>query len=134
MPAFPWTPAGPLDPSREYLVLATRFTVTHRRHLPGVLRATQELWQGIGASTGLAGHTARADLVRGTLSTLSAWSDADSLRAFVRGAAHTAVVDATRHRMTASTFASWSELGAALPPVWATADRALADAAQQQGS
>jgi len=36
--------------------------------------------------------------------------------------------------MTASTFASWSELGATLPPGWATADRALAEASKPQGS
>jgi hypothetical protein len=132
VPAFPWTATGRLDPHQEYLVMATRFTVTHRRHVPGVLRATQELWREIGASDGLAGYTARADLLRGTLSTLTVWRDAPALRAFVRGEAHVSVMAATRHRLEASTFASWSALGSAGPPGWAVADRALDEASRQQ--
>ena len=112
--------------------MATRFTLTHRRHIPGVLRATQDVWQVLGASDGLVGYTLRADVISSTLSTLTVWRDPRAMYAFVRGAAHASVVDSTRHRMAASTFASWSALGAALPPTWSAADRALDEEASRR--
>jgi len=43
MPGMPWTPIT-AQPDREYVVMATRFVLTHHWQIPAVLRSTQALW------------------------------------------------------------------------------------------
>lgn len=116
MPSSPWTATAELDPRREYFVMATRFVVTGRRHLPEVFRATRAIWPALTAADGLLGYRLRSGLARGSLSTLSVWRDRDAMTRFVRGPAHTEVVAKTRHRLAESTFTGWTALGAELPP------------------
>ncbi|MCY1695134.1 hypothetical protein [Curtobacterium sp. SL109] len=73
MPGSPWTSVLELDAGHEYVVMATRFTVQSRRRLLGIMASTQQLWQALPTTTGLAGHQFAVSPVRGTLSTLTAW-------------------------------------------------------------
>ena len=125
MPSTPWTSVGDLDAATEYVVMATRFEVTGRRHLLGITGSTQQLWQALPSTVGLVGHQFDVSPVRGTLSTLTAWRDRDSLDAFVRGPVHAWLVKRTRRLMSGSIFADWVSLGADLPPAWATANERL---------
>lgn len=129
MPSSSWTSVLELDPAHEYVVMATRFEVRNRRQLLGIMGATQQLWQSLPATDGLAGHRFAVSPLRGTLSTLTAWRDRSSLAAFVRGPLHASLVTGTRPLMTASLFAGWVAPGADLPPRWDTADARL-DAAR----
>jgi heme-degrading monooxygenase HmoA len=125
MPTLAWTPTAPIDPDAQYVVMATRFALVHRRDLPGVLSATSGLWSGFGQTAGLVGYSLSSSVTRGTLATLSAWQDGDALLAFVRGPAHEEVVERTRQRMRDSAFVSRHVAGAELPPDWTTADQRL---------
>jgi hypothetical protein len=125
MPSLPWTRVAELDPSEDYVVMATRFEVTSRIHMPAILLATQQLWSGFPATVGLVGYAVQARLTDGTLSTLSAWTDGYSLEAFVRGPDHTALVERTRRHLSGSSFAQWMLAAAELPPTWPAAHAAL---------
>jgi hypothetical protein len=129
MTPSPWTTVRDLDPEHAYVVMATRFEVTSRRHLLAVMGRTQELWRSLPTTDGLAGHRFAVSPLRGTLSTLTAWRDRASLDAFVRGPVHASLVTGTRRLMAASAFATWESPGSDLPPSWTTADRRL-DAAR----
>jgi hypothetical protein len=128
MPALPWTRVLDLDPDAEYVVMATRFAVTSRRHLLGVMNSTHELWRSLPATVGLAGYGFAVSPLRGTLSTLTAWSDRSSLRAFVRGPLHASLVARTGPLMRSSLFAEWTSSRSDLPPTWETAHDRLAAA------
>jgi hypothetical protein len=125
MPASPWTTVRDLDPDHGYVVMATRFEVTSRRHLLGVMGRTQDLWRSLPTTDGLVGHRFASSPLRGTLSTLTAWRDRASLDAFVRGPVHTSLVTGTRQLLAASAFVAWESPGADLPPTWAAADERL---------
>jgi hypothetical protein len=125
MPSSTWTSVLDLDPDHEYVVTATRFEVTGRRHLLAIMGSTQQLWQSLPTTAGLAGHQFAVSPLQGTLSTLTAWHDRSSLETFVRGPLHGSLVTRTRSRMTASLFAEWTSLGSDLPPTWEAADDRL---------
>jgi hypothetical protein len=128
MPALPWTRVLDLDPDAECVVMATRFSTTSRRHLLRVMNSTQALWQSLPTTVGLAGYGFEVSPLRGTLSTLTTWTDRSSLRAFVRGPLHASLVARTGPLMKSSLFAEWTSGGSGLPPTWETAHDRLAAA------
>jgi quinol monooxygenase YgiN len=129
MPTLPWTSTAPIDPESTYLIMATRFTLVHRRDLPAVAAATRGLWSGFDRTEGLIGYSLASSLTRGTLATLSAWRDHDAMLAFIRGPAHQRAVEHTRQQLRESTFTSWRASAAELPPDWKAANKRLAVAA-----
>jgi hypothetical protein len=125
MPSLPWVALHDLDPERDYVVMATRFVVTSRWHLPGVMNSTQRLWQSLPTTAGLVGYAFDVSPLQGSLSTLTVWRDRSSLIAFVRGPLHASLVARTAPRMKSSLFADWMSAGADLPPAWPTAHERL---------
>ncbi|WP_194602022.1 hypothetical protein [Frondihabitans sp. VKM Ac-2883] len=125
MPSSAWTSVLTLDPERDYVAMATRFEVRSRRHLVAIIGSTQELWQALPTTVGLAGYQFAVSPLQGTLSTLTAWRDRSTLEMFVRGPLHAALVTGTRDLMKASSFADWVSPGAHLPPTWKTANERL---------
>jgi len=123
MPALPWTSVLDVDPDQQYVVMATRFVVTSRRHLLSVMNSTQQLWQSLPTTAGLAGYGFDVSPLRGSLSTLTAWRDRPSLVTFVRGPLHASLVTRTAPLMKSSSFAEWTSAGANMPPTWETADQ-----------
>jgi len=124
MPHLPWTRVTAVDPEHEYVVMATRF-VANRRHLVGIMGSTQQLWQSLPTTPGLAGYAFDVSPVRGTLSTLTAWHDRRSLATFVRGQLHDALVASTDLVMKESLFADWTARGVDVPPTWDAANERL---------
>jgi hypothetical protein len=125
MPSPAWTNVLDINPDHEYVVMATRFVVTSRRHLLGVMGSTQQLWQSLPTTPGLAGYRFDVSPLQGTLSTLTAWHNRSSLERFVRGPLHAPLVTRTTRLMKTSLFAEWMSVGAGLPPTWKTADERL---------
>ena len=125
MAHLPWTYLLAIDPDHEYELMATRF-VASRRHLVGIMGSTQQLWQSLPTTAGLAGYAFSVSPVRGTLSTLTAWIDRPSLTAFVRGPLHRSLVANTSPLMKESLFAGWTAPGVEVPPTWLAAGERLA--------
>jgi heme-degrading monooxygenase HmoA len=118
MPTLPWAAVTSLDPEREYVVMATRFLVTSRRHIPQIVRSTQALWDALPKTDGLLGYSLKSSISRRTLSTLTAWTDRDALTAFVQSEPHVLTARRTNQWMTDSHFASWTAASFDLPPTW----------------
>ena len=92
MPAIPWSAAQQPDPDAEYVVMASRLPLRHFRHIPRFLRATLAIRRQLRTTPGLVGYALDAQLFRKTFWTLSAWTDEDSLQAFVRAEPHHTVM------------------------------------------
>ncbi len=118
MLTVPWTPLADVAPDREYVVMATRFRLSRRRHIPAFVRSAQAAWPAIARSAGLLGYSLDADLTRRTFCTLSAWRDGDAIEAFVRSEPHALVVAQTRPWLAGSTFVTWTVRGTQLPVDW----------------
>lgn len=73
MPTLAWRATVRVDASHEYVVMATSFTVTSTVRSPAILSATQDLWGMFAATSGLVGYSLRANPLRRTLASLSAW-------------------------------------------------------------
>ncbi len=78
---------------------------------------------------GLVGYSLRAQPLAKTFWTLSAWSDEQSLAAFVREMPHRAVMAKLRPHMGATLFTTWTAPGASFPVSWADATARLLDTA-----
>jgi hypothetical protein len=126
MPSLPWVSVRDLDPDHDYVVMATRFVVRSRWQLLGVMNSTQQLWQSLPATAGMAGYAFSVSPLQGSLSTLTAWHDRSSLMSFVRSPVHASLVARTGPMMRGSLFADWMSAGAALPPTWQAAQERLA--------
>jgi quinol monooxygenase YgiN len=122
VPSMPWTAISAIDCDDEYVVVATRFVVTRRHHIPVILAATQSLWAELQAADGLLGYALRGSLTRGSLATLSAWRDVAALKEFVRGEQHTRVAANSRPWLRDVAVATWTASGAELPPDWSVAN------------
>ena len=113
-----WHATRELEPVRPYIIMATRFMVTSRRHLPRIINATRALGNELPAADGLMGYSLGFFVRQGSLFTLSAWSTPEDLNLFVLSPAHKSIVTTTTPWMKDSTFARWSTQGRHLPPRW----------------
>ena len=118
MPTIPWTTLDRTEHDGEYVVVATRFELTSRRHMGRIFSAAQGLIVTFRSTPGLIGYSLRASVVGNSLWTLSAWSSEAQMRQFVRGAAHTMTVKTTSRWMRASSFTTWTESGDTPVPSW----------------
>ena len=125
MPTLPWTALGNPESGDHYVVVATRFELTGRRHMVKIFSAAQMLISTFTSTPGLMGYSLRGSIVRNSLWTLSAWSTEVEMRQFVRGAAHSAVVSETTRWMRASSFVTWTEPAGSGVPSWSTARRLM---------
>lgn len=125
MPTLPWTALGNPESDDHYVVVATRFELTGRRHMVKIFSAAQMLISTFTSTPGLMGYSLRGSIVRNSLWTLSAWSTEVEMRQFVRGAAHSAVVSETARWMRASSFVTWTEPAGSRTPDWRKATRLM---------
>jgi hypothetical protein len=125
MPTLPWTALGSPESGDHYVVVATRFELTGRRHMVKIFSAAQTLMSTFTSTPGLRGYSLRASIVHNSLWTLSAWSTEVEMRRFVRGAAHGTVVSETTQWMRASSFVTWTEPADSRSPDWRKAARLM---------
>lgn len=120
----PWKQVRPAEPAREYVGFTSRFFMKGLlRSLRFQLRAFKVMKQ-TEAAPGLIGWSLAADLPRLQFYTLSAWEDAQSLRAWIKDGAHgqatAEFADGTRRK---SIFVYYPVRGADLPLRWDDAVR-----------
>jgi quinol monooxygenase YgiN len=138
MPTLPWTEAaGAEDGNRtgEALVLGSSLALGSYRDIPSFLRAALRIRKQVQASRGGLGVSLIAQPAKKTFWTLSAWTDQESLDAFVRTAPHIDVMRAFHGRMHGSRFTTWTVPRADLPAarsnaksLWRAAKERLATA------
>lgn len=128
MPALPWTERQPLDPSGEYVAMASRLPLRRYRAVPGFLRDTLRIRRQLAESPGLVGYSLKADLLHKTFWTFSVWEDQASLHAFARADPHRQIVRRLAAHMGQTGFATFTVAGDAVPTTWAEMTTPLAEA------
>lgn len=131
MPALPWTSRSPVEPGREYLVMASRLPLERYRDLPAFLRGTVAIRRQLTRADGLIGYTLNAQLLVKTFWTLSVWRDEQALHAFAHSAPHDDIVRRTRPHMGSTTFVTWTEPSADVPVPWERARQRVANSSQE---
>jgi hypothetical protein len=118
MPALPWVHRQPVEPDREYVVMASRLPLKAYRHVPGFLRDTLRVRRQLAEADGLVAYALNAELLRRTFWTFSVWTDQASLDAFAASAPHRTIIQRLRPRMGESRFNVTTRLGSAVPSSW----------------
>ena len=118
MPAMPWRTKTPVRPDQEYLAMATSLPLRSHRSIPRFMGLTLAITRQLEHTSGLVGYSLLAQPARKRFWTLSAWTDRDSLDAFVREVPHLNVMEKLRPYMGPTRFRAWTVLGSALPIPW----------------
>jgi len=118
-PPQPWTAIRPVDPDKTYVAFTSRFSLRSFLRVPAFLRRTPGIRRQVEAAPGAVGYSLGADLLKLHFHTLSAWEDAESLRAFARAFPHEAARKAfATDRRAPNIYVQWSVRGADLPLSW----------------
>lgn len=126
MPTIPWmTVDHPSAP--EALVMASRLEVTSLRQVPGFLMASMALLLQARRSPGALGVSLKADLLKRTFWTVSAWTDRQAVHAYAAAEPHRSTMRRKRAVMKESTFVFWTAPAADLPIDWDDAHRRIAE-------
>jgi hypothetical protein len=118
MPALPWTSGGPVAPTAEITVIASRLPLRSHRHIPGFLCWTWQIRRQLAQTGGLVGYALDAQLIRKTFWTVSAWESQRALGNFNRASPHSHAIAAIRPQMDQTTFVTWTTTAEHLPISW----------------
>jgi heme-degrading monooxygenase HmoA len=118
MPALPWTQRQEVDPSREYVAMASRLPLKRSRSIPGFLRDALAIRRQLARADGLVGYALDAELAHKTFWTFSVWEDQASLDAFASSEPHRAITRRLRPLMGQTRFEFFPVSAASLPRTW----------------
>jgi hypothetical protein len=124
---LPWSTADTPTAGRDAYVMASRFELTSAWRSPAFLVQSIRAWQQARRSPGVFGATLRAQLLRRTYWTLSAWTDRAALYAFARTEPHRTIMKRVRPWAKTATFRFWTVQADKLTPaeLWAEAQRRI---------
>jgi hypothetical protein len=142
MPTIPWMPGTAPDggaPADEGgaapdlpVVMASRFELRSLLSVPRFFLTSLVVFRQVRRSPGLIGASLRAEPLKRTFWTLSAWRDQEALDTFARTDPHGARSRALRKGMKGSVFVFWHAERDRLPIAWDEAVRRLADQAEKE--
>ena len=133
---IPWvTPAAPDVPAgQDIVILGSRFELTSAWRSPAFLGYALRIWLQARRSRGIIGVSLRAQPLRATFWTLSAWSSHAALRDFARADPHRSIVVRVRPWAKTAVLRTWTVPGgapgqAALDPaaLWEQAEARISD-------
>ena len=128
MPTLPWTDLRPsTPPEKRVRVMASRLEVRSLRHVPGFLAASLRLWRQARGAPGAIGVALRAEPLRRTFWTVSAWEDDGAIRAYAAAEPHRSAMRRKRAVMRGSDFVFWDAAAADLPVSWEEVERRIAE-------
>ncbi len=116
-----WKNVAALDPSAEYLVLASSIPPKSVASTWKLFRGSRSVRQQLLTTDGIVGFALLAEPLRKHYATLSVWRDEAALDAFARTRPHDELMAALAPAMGPTTFVRWTIRGADGPPSWSTA-------------
>ncbi|MFI9768285.1 DUF3291 domain-containing protein [Streptomyces sp. NPDC052415] len=125
MPTLPWTAPHTPEHGAEVHVFASRFET---RTLGGALKfflRTPGVWRQVSRAPGTYGATLKAQPLRRTFWTLSAWESPEALKTFARSGPHAPTARGLAPLMRDAKFVTWTVRGDELPLDWSEAMRRL---------
>jgi quinol monooxygenase YgiN len=125
MPTLPWTAATAPAPTRDALIMASRFRLKSWTDVPGFLVSALRIRKQMLASPGALGVSLIAQPLGKTFYTLSAWADREALDRAVATQPHAATMTRFRPKMDSAVFAFWEGTPR---PEWPDAHRRLESA------
>lgn len=118
MPVSPWRTVGTPDPNSDVVALLSYLPLkSYWRVLPFFFYTAQVMKQ-LASAQGLLGYSLLARPLLKRFWTLSAWEDADTLRAFVQHPPHVRIMGALTPHMEKTKFVRWTVKGSQLPLRW----------------
>nr|WP_202437450.1 DUF3291 domain-containing protein [Streptomyces sp. SID5910] len=122
---MPWTTPNRPPRSTEVHVFASRFET---RTLWGALKflaRTPAVWRQVRGAPGAYGASLKAEPLKRTFWTLSAWESPEALKAFARSGTHAPTSRGLAAQMRDAKFAAWSASSDDLPVSWTDVRRRL---------
>ncbi|MFI1918151.1 hypothetical protein [Nocardia sp. NPDC020380] len=107
--------------------MASRLEVKSVRDAPGFLIASLALWRQARRSPGAVGVALKAEMLKGTFWTYSAWEDKAAIYAYAAAEPHKSTVARKRKVMREATFVFFSAPVAELPLSWDEIRRRIAE-------
>ena len=126
MPPLPWRTSQPVDPEASYAVAITKLPLRSHRRIPSIMLSTLGIMHQLKRSEGLVGYALKADLLRKTFWTMSAWHDQEALTAFVRSDVHRKAMTTLQPHMDDPRIKTYEARGSKVPPTWPDLARELA--------
>ena len=118
-PPLPWRASTRIDPEATYTVTITRLPLARHIRIPAVMRQTVRIVRALVRADGLVGYSLKADLVRKTFWTVSAWESDAALRAFASSDVHRTAMRRVGPHMAEPQIETLSVSGRELPLSWA---------------
>lgn len=126
MPKLPWTDCRYQPRDGESLhVLTSTLPLQSYRDVPRFLAWTVKIRKQLAGAEGAAGYSLDARLLRKTFYTLSAWSSAETMNAFVHSGHHASMLADMAGRLGRPEFVESTATPAELPLDWGAAKQRL---------
>jgi len=125
---LPWGAAGRATADgTDAFVMASKFELTSGWRTPAFLAQAIRAWRQARRSPGVLGVTLRAQPLRLSYWTLSAWTGKDALDAFARAEPQRTIMRRVRPWAKTATFRFWTADASRLAPdrLWAEAERRI---------
>jgi hypothetical protein len=126
---IPWTRIDQPGAGPQAQVMGSKFELTTALRSPAFLIYSMRLWRQARRSPGILGVSLRAQPLRGTFWTLSAWTGQQALTSFARTDPHASAMKRIKPWMRNSTFRFWTVPVAGLgspAELWADAEARIA--------
>lgn len=107
--------------------MASRLEVKSLLNAPGFLIASLTLWRQARRSPGLLGVALKAEMLRGTFWTYSAWTDKSAIYAYAGAEPHKSTIERKRKVMREATFVFFDAPVDELPMSWDEIRRRIAE-------
>ncbi len=117
----PWKSMMPLEPDREYLVLATSIPPLSRSATLRLFRGANAVTKQLEGTQGVVGFSLLARPVVKQYATLSVWLDDPSLAAFAAANPHRQLMADLSPEMGPTKFVRWTIRGSDGRPSWSEA-------------
>ncbi|MFJ8859018.1 DUF3291 domain-containing protein [Streptomyces sp. NPDC102451] len=131
MPTIPWMPGAAADEatadSGQAVVMASKFHVTSLLQVPRFFLLSLVVWKQVRSAPGVIGASLRAEPLKKTFWTLSAWSSQEALDTFSRSEPHAGIAGRLRKVMARSVFVFYPTGREQLPAGWDDAVRRLTE-------
>jgi hypothetical protein len=131
---IPWsTPAAARVPAgQDIVILGSRFELTSAWRSPAFLGYALRIWLQARRSPGIMGVSLRAQPLRATFWTLSAWSSQAALRDFARTDPHRSIVARVQPWAKTAVLQTWTVPGGEADPaaLWKEAEARISSASR----
>jgi heme-degrading monooxygenase HmoA len=117
----PWKTMQPMEPDREYLVLASSIPPRSRASTRALFAGASAVRKQLAKTDGVVGFSLLARPFRKQYATLSVWEDEAAFENFAKSEPHAQLMADLGPEMAPTTFTRWKVQGSDARPSWSDA-------------